>query len=196
MRQHTMRTAMGAVIVAMTTALAAAQPAAAQEGQAYKIDPAHTSVYFKIGHADISEVYGRFNKVDGDFATGEAPHFNFTVQAQSIDTGNQKRDDHLRSPDFFNVKQFPVITFTSTDVVETDQGYDVTGDLTLHGVTKSITVPVVAGGETEFPPGTPRAGFTTTFPLKRSDFGMDNMLNVVGDEVTMMIGFEGVRKEE
>jgi polyisoprenoid-binding protein YceI len=160
----------------------------------WDLESSHTSVYFKISHADTSFVYGRFNDVAGQFTLGDDPSFELTVQANSIDTNNEKRDNHLRSPDFFNVKQFPRITFSSTRVQKTTEGYAVTGDLTLHGTTREITVPLTDMGQTELPPGTVRHGFDTQFTLDRSDYGMDNMLNVVGDEVTLMISFEGIKQ--
>jgi polyisoprenoid-binding protein YceI len=182
---------MGFMVLGLTVLAGGA--AQAQSTQ-WQLDGSHTSIYFKIGHADVSYVYGRFNDVDGRFTLGSNPSFEFTVQANSVDTNNQKRDDHLRSPDFFNVKQFPTITFSSTSVEDTEQGYAVTGDLTLHGTTREITVNLKDMGQTEMPPGTVRHGFATQFTLNRSDYGMDNMLNAVGDEVTLMISFEGVKQ--
>lgn len=187
--RHLTTLAVTALLLTLTTTLTTTATA-----DQYVVDPAHTSFYFKIGHANIADVYGRFNDVQGDFATGENPHFNLKVATNSIDTGNQKRDEHLRSPDFFNAVQFPVITFESTQVTPTEQGYDVTGDLTIHGVTNSVTVPVVAGGTAEFPEGTHRAGFGAEITINRSDYDMTNMLDIVGDEVTLLISFEGVRE--
>ena len=159
----------------------------------WALDQSHTSVYFKITHADVSYVYGRFNQVDGRFTLGSEPSFQFTVAADSVDTGNKKRDNHLRSPDFFNVKRFPQISFQSTSVKSTDEGYAVTGELSLHGTTREITVELTDMGETEMQ-GKVRHGFATEFTLKRSDYGMDNMVGPVGDEVTLMISFEGIKQ--
>ena len=194
MRPHT-RTlgSLFALLLTATVLFGAASPALAQN---YELDPGHTSVYFKIKHLDVSYVFGRFNDVEGQYTLGDDPSFQFTVQTESVDTGNQKRDDHLRSPDFFNAKQFRTITFQSTSVSETDDGYEVTGDLTLHGQTNEITVPLEKVGEGEDPWGGYRTGFATEFTIKRSDYGMDQMLEMVGDEVTLMISFEGKRQQE
>ena len=166
-------------------------PALAED---YDLDPAHTSIVFKIKHLGISSVYGRFNEVEGAISTGSSPSFQFTVKTDSVDTNNKKRDDHLRSPDFFNAKQFPVITFKSTEVHAHGDKLHVTGDLALHGVTKHIEVNLKKLGEAEMPKGTHRVGFETTFTLKRTDFGMDKMIGPAGDEVTLLISFEGTRK--
>jgi len=187
------RIGFGALVSTVAAAMLTATPAFAQEGT-WQIDPAHTGVYFKANHADTSFVYGRFNDVQGSVTFDGTPSFDLTVQTQSIDTGNQKRDGHLRSPDFFNAKRFPQITFESTEVETIDEGWEVTGDLTLHGTTRQITVDVTDMGSTELPPGTTRHGFDTQFTIKRSNFGMDNMLDVVGDEITLMVSFEVVKK--
>ena len=179
------------VLLTLTLVLTAASTAGAQQ---YQVDPAHTSFYFRISHVDVSLVYGRFNEVTGEFNLGDDPAFNFTIQTDSVDTGNQKRDNHLRNADFFNARQFPTIMFESTEVTETDAGYDVTGELTMHGVTNTITVPLRKVGEAEFPPGTPRTGFATELTIKRSDYGMTNMLDIVGDEVELLISFEGTEQ--
>jgi polyisoprenoid-binding protein YceI len=192
MQQFLARSA-GGVLVALVTLLASTATVQAQQTQ-WKLDPAHTSVYFRASHADISFVYGRFNQVNGQFTLGSNPSFEFTARAASVDTGNEKRDNHLRGPDFFNAKQFPVITFQSTQVNNTEQGYKMTGNLTLHGNTREITVDLRDMGQTELPKGTVRHGFSTEFTLKRSNYGMDNMLNVVGDKVTLMISFEGIKQ--
>jgi polyisoprenoid-binding protein YceI len=187
------------VVVAMAATCAVGlglgSPALAQDGSGgWGLDQAHTSLAFEVTHAGIATIHGRFNEVDGQFSLGDDPSFNFTIEAASIDTNNQKRDGHLRSPDFFNVKEYPTITFESTNVEETEQGYDVTGELTMHGTRRTITVPVTYGGQTEFPEGVQRHGFTAEFTLNRSDYGIDEMLNLVSDEVLLKIGFELVRE--
>ncbi len=161
----------------------------------YKLDEAHMGFYFKINHLGFSETMGRFNKAQGTFTLdADKSSFDFTIDAASIDTGVEKRDDHLRSPDFFNVKQFPKLTFKSTGVTVSDDTYSVAGDLTIHGVTRPITFQLQKIGEGDGPGGSYRSGFSTTHVIRRSDFGMDKMLPAVGDEVTMMISFEGIRQ--
>jgi polyisoprenoid-binding protein YceI len=163
----------------------------------YHIDPAHTSATFKVEHLGLSWSHGRFNDVAGDFRVDadnpSASRFAITIKTESLDTANKKRDEHLASPDFFNTKQFPVISFKSTAVKAVEHGLEVTGDFTLHGETKPVTF-VLTGGKTgEFPPGVHRRGYTTHLKIKRSDYGMDKMTQVVGDEVHIEFSFEGVK---
>src|SRR5438105_12223710 len=141
----------------------------------YAIDPVHSGVTFRIRHLGVTDVQGRFNDVSGtcsiDRKDAEKCSINATIKADSVDTTNQKRDEHLRSPDFFNTKQFPAMTFKSTSVKEAKGGYEVTGDLTLHGVTKPVTFTLKTGKTVEFPKGTPRTGFSADITIKRTDFG-------------------------
>jgi polyisoprenoid-binding protein YceI len=164
----------------------------------YVLDEMHTAATFKIAHIGLSWTYGRFNDVAGAFTLDPADatkaSFTLSIKAESLDTNNKKRDDHLRSPDFFNVKQFPGIGFKSTSVKAVKDGFEVTGDLTLHGVTGSITFPLKGGAKAEFPKGVQRTGFSTELVLKRSEFGMDKMVGPVGDDVYVSISFEGVKK--
>lgn len=162
--------------------------------ESYQLDVSHTAVVFKIQHIQYSHTYGRFNDVQGSFALGDQPMFEFSVKTASIDSNFKKRDDHLRGPDFFNAKQFPMITFKSTKVETDGKNLAVTGDLSLHGVTQTVTIPLQKMGEGQDPWGQHRAGFSTTFTIKRSEFGMTNMLDLVGDDVSLMISFEGVRQ--
>ena len=174
--------------------LLAAAPASAR-AEEYAIDPMHTAVSFKISHLGLSWVHGRFNDVSGGFVLdGDTASFVLNIKPESVDTGNAKRDEHLRSPDFFNVKQFPGLTFKSTAVKPVKDGYEVTGDLTLHGVTKPVTFTLLGGRKAEFPKNVQRTGYSTELTLKRSEFGMDKMLEAIGDEVRIVISFEGVKK--
>lgn len=165
---------------------------------AYKIDGMHTSVSFKASHLGLSWTHGRFNDVSGEFSIDPADAskcaFTLTIKAQSLDTANAKRDEHLRSPDFFNVKQYPTLSFQSTEVKPIKDGYQVTGNLTMHGATKSVSFPLVGGRKAEFPKGVQRTGYSTELSVKRSDFGMDKMLEAIGDEVFISISFEGTKK--
>jgi polyisoprenoid-binding protein YceI len=165
----------------------------------YEIDGMHSGVNFKIAHAGISWVYGRFDSFSGGFSLDPknpaAASFAMSIKADSIDTNNKKRDEHLSSPDFFNVKQFPAMEFKSTAVKPVDDGYQVTGDFTMHGVTKPITLVLKGGRSAEFPPGTKRTGFVTQFTLKRSDFGIDKFKEMLGDEVYIDVSFEATQKQ-
>jgi polyisoprenoid-binding protein YceI len=164
----------------------------------YKVDPVHSSAVFKISHLGLSWIYGRFNDLSGEFMLDPAnpaqASFSLTVKTESIDTNNPGRDKHLKSPDFFNAKQFPLISFKSTSVKAVDGGYDVTGDLTLHGVTRPITVAFRGGKTAEFPRGVQRTGFTADLELRRSEFGMDRMVGPAGDEVKIGVSFEGTKQ--
>jgi polyisoprenoid-binding protein YceI len=163
----------------------------------YSLDPAHSGVNFKISHLGISQISGRFNQFSGSFSIDPEPancSFTLTIKTDSVDTNQPARDKHLRSPDFFNAKQFPEITFKSTAVKAAQDGYQVTGDLTMHGVTKSISFSLAGGKTAEFPAGVQRTGFTTDLVLKRSDFGITKFDKAVGDDVSVSISFEGTKK--
>jgi polyisoprenoid-binding protein YceI len=173
-------------------------PLAAQAAaETYKIDPVHSFVVFRIKHLNISYSYGRFNEPMGTFKLdADDPaksSFQIELKTQKVDTNSPQRDNHLRSPDFFNARQFPNITFKSTEVKKSDKGLSVTGDLICHGVTKSVTVELEQTGEGDSPPKDHRVGFEGVLEIKRSDFGMSNMAGVVGDDVRLMISLEGAR---
>jgi polyisoprenoid-binding protein YceI len=178
--------------------IAVAAPASAAD--TYQLDPVHTSVTFKVKHLNVTFVYGRFNDVAGTLVFDEADPANSSIHVQvktaSIDTFNAKRDDHLRSPDFFDAAAFPVIEFRSTAVRKVDpETYNVQGDLTLHGVTRSVMVAAILTGAGKDPWGNDRIGFETVFLVKRTDFGMANNLQVAGDDVRLTVSVEGVRKQ-
>ncbi|HEX3130677.1 MAG TPA: YceI family protein [Thermoanaerobaculia bacterium] len=179
-------------------ALAAADPVV------YKVDPDHSGVGFTIRHF-VSNVSGRFKDFDGvvkyDKANPAASSVSFTVQAKSIDTDNDDRDNHLRSPDFFDVEKFPTLTFTSTSVKAADADtLEVTGDLTIKGVTKKVTIPVDVLGSVKTPRGE-KAGFETSFKLDRKEYGitwnraLDTGGAILGDDVKVVISVESDRQE-
>ena len=159
----------------------------------YKADPVHSSVVFRIKHANSAYFWGRFNEPAGEFTLDQTDPakstFSVELQAAKVDTNNERRDNHLRSPDFFNAKQFPAIKFTSKEVKKTDKGYEVTGDLALHGVTKSITFTIEQTGQGSMGPRQ-IIGFETTVDLKRTDFGMKNMVGPAADDVRLIISLE------
>ena len=169
-----------------------------QAADEYQYDLVHSSVSFKARHLDISWIHGRFNQVDGRFSLDrqnpEKSVFELTIKAESIDTANAARDEHLRQPDYFDTKQFPAITFRSTKVAAIEGGYEVTGDFTMHGTKKSITITLMGGREIEVK-GMKRVGFSTELRLKRSDYGFDpNAIGPIGDEAIIIIDCEGMRK--
>lgn len=164
--------------------------------EAYKVDPIHSFVMFKIGHMNTGWVWGRFNSPTGTFnldaANPQNSQFDVTLQVESIDTANKDRDAHLRSNDFFHAEEHPTITFKSTGVEKVDDNtLKVTGDITLLGQTKPVTVEIKTGNPVEAQ-GARRIGLQGTFTIQRSDFGMDGMLNAIGDEVELHVALEGV----
>ena len=176
--------------------LSGAVPAAAAT---YLLDPAHTYILFRVKHLDIGYSYGRFNGPEGviewDDAAPEKSRVEMSVSAGNVDTEVDKRDQHLRSADFFNVDQHKMITFKSTSVKKTgDTTFDVTGDLTFLGKTRPVTVAVQQTGAGKDPWGKYRTGFETTFTIKRSEWGMNFMLNGVSDEVNVTVSTEGIRQ--
>ncbi len=164
--------------------------------ESYAVDPVHAAVIFKVSHANTSNTYGRFNQISGtvDVTDGAPTALSVTVAADSIDTGNKKRDEHLTGPDFFNVKEFPEISFKSTAVKKVDENnFEVVGDLTLHGTTKPITVKLAKTGSGTMQ-GKSLVGFETSFTIKRSEYGMTNFVGKgVGDEVTLIVAIEAAK---
>jgi polyisoprenoid-binding protein YceI len=181
-------------------ALALLAPALALAGAAvYKVDTDHSGVGFTIRHF-VSNVPGRFKDFDGtlkyDKQNPAASSVELTVQAASIDTDNDDRDNDLRSPNFFDVAKFPTLTFASTSVKPKDADtLEVTGDLTIHGVTKRVTVPVEILGTVATPRGE-KAGFETSFTVNRKDYGivwnrvLDSGGAMLGDDVKINIAIE------
>jgi polyisoprenoid-binding protein YceI len=170
----------------------------AAAGDDYTIDPAHSGVTFQISHMELSWIHGRFNEFSGDFKIDASDptksSFTMKIKPESVDTNNTKRDGHLRGPDFFNAKQFPVIGFASTSVMPAEGGFQVTGDLTFHGQTKPVTFNLKGGKTAEFPKGVQRTGYTTQFKINRSEFGMDKYAGMLGEDVWVAISFEGTKK--
>jgi polyisoprenoid-binding protein YceI len=163
----------------------------------YTIDPMHSSVSFKILHAGVSYVHGRFNSFSGKFTVDSSDptktSFTLNIKPETIDTNNGGRDTHLRSPDFFNVKQFPTISFKSTSVKPVEGGYEVTGELSIHGSANPITL-ILKGGRSTVMQGIQRTGYVSDFVVKRSDFGVGKPGSMLGDEVYVSIGLEGTKK--
>lgn len=171
----------------------------------YAIDPAHSEITFGIRHMGISTVRGRFGIKDGVIELDPSNLANSsvvaTIDVESVDTGVAQRDGHLKSPDFFDTAKFPTATFKSTKIVAAGGGYDVTGDLALHGVTKPVTLHLDQPSKEQMGPGNkPRRGFTAETTLHRQDFGLtwnkplsggDMML---GDDVKMEFDIEAAQK--
>lgn len=185
--------------------LVAALPLAAQTPahETWTVDKNHSSAQFKIRHM-MANVVGSFRDFDGsvniDRKNPAASTVEFTIQAKSIDTGSTNRDEHLRSADFFDVAKYPTITFKSTSVKPNSQTeFDVTGDLTMHGVTKRVTLPVTFLGFARTARGE-KAGFEIETKINRKDFGiewnraLDEGGVLLGDEVKVTINLEVDKK--
>ena len=142
----------------------------------YTIDPAHTRLGFSARHAMVATVRGQFTEFTGtahvDTADPASSKVEVSIVANSINTGQQQRDDHLRSGDFFESEQYPDITFSSTDVSRDGDDWTITGDLTIKGVTHSIAVPVEFTGSAQAPFGNTRIGFEGAATLNRKDWGL------------------------
>lgn len=165
----------------------------------YKVDPAHSFIEFKTQHLGFSWLAGRFNKIDGtlkfDPAAGaDAQKIDLNIDPASVDTNHAERDKHLRSADFLNVAEFPTAGFTSTGFEGDEAGGTLTGDLTLHGVTKSISFPIKKMGEGDDPWGGYRAGFEGAYTLVRKDFNMGYNLGPAAEEILLDLYIEGIRK--
>ncbi len=163
----------------------------------FKIDPVHSSIIFGIKYFG-TDFYGRFNDVSGkvvlDKADPSKSSVELTIPVESVDTKYEKRDQHLKSPDFFNAKQFPMIVFKSKSVEASGDTYKVTGELLLHGVTKPLTLEMKKGTEEKGMEGEIRGGGETRFTVKRSDFGMNFMQGPLGDEVAMIVSVAGIKE--
>jgi polyisoprenoid-binding protein YceI len=174
---------------------------AVRAADTYNIDPAHSTVAFAVAHLVINTVHGKFNEFTGSVSLeGNAvKDATGTIQAKSIDTGIEKRDNHLRSPDFFDVAKFPTITFQSKRTEKQGSDTVVIGDFTMHGVTKELSLPLTVKGPIKDPWGNNRIGFQAKTKINRRDFGikynqaMETGGLVVGDEIELEINAEAVK---
>jgi polyisoprenoid-binding protein YceI len=166
--------------------------------ETYGVDTSHSKATFRVKHFGVSWFWGQFHDLSGtvnfDAKNPTAGSLDLTIKADSLFTADKKRDDHLKSPDFFNTKQFPTITFKSKSVAQNGAKLTVTGDLTLHGVTKAVTADFEFTGEGKDPWGGYRAGWESKLSIKRSDYGMNFMQGGIGDDITIYLAIEGVKK--
>ena len=170
----------------------------------WTIDPSHTSAEFAVKHIMFTTVKGRFSGVKGTITLDEDNHaasaVDVEIDVHTIDTRDEKRDGHLRSPDFFDAAHYPTITFRSTKVVPTgEHTAKITGDLTMHGVTREVTLDAEETGRGRSPFGTEVIGFTATATLNRKDYGLnwnaalESGGVLVGDEVKITLDVEATR---
>jgi polyisoprenoid-binding protein YceI len=172
------------------------------EAATWNIDAVHSEVGFSVRHMMVSKVRGRFTSFSGQVVTGDDPtasSVNAEIDLASINTGNEQRDEHIRSADFFEVETYPTMTYRSTGVRVEDGDYIVDGELTLKGVTKNVSLNLELNGFGPDPYGGTRAGFTATGELSRSEFNvafnapMANGGVVVSDKVTLHLEIEAVK---
>ncbi|MBN8548087.1 MAG: YceI family protein [Deltaproteobacteria bacterium] len=172
----------------------------------YTIDPDHTSVGFKVRHLGISSVTGKFAKVSGEFSYDpkdvSAAKAKAVIEANTINTENEKRDKHLRTDEFLDTSKFPQIQFVSKEIKDIKGNeFKVVGDLTIRGVTKTIVLDAEFSGATTDPWGNERAAFEAEAKLDRREFGLtwNKVLEaggvLVGDEVKITLDVEGVKKK-
>jgi len=165
----------------------------------YQLDPAHSFVEFRVQHLGYSWLYGRFNDVSGSYSydpeNPEATEINVEVKTASVDTNHAKRDKHLRSEDFLHVDEFPTARFEGTGYTGTAEKGVMEGRLTLHGVTRAVSIEVEKLGEGEDPWGGYRSGFIGTMTIDRGDFGIDYPdLRPTSWQIHFELGIEGVRQ--
>jgi cytochrome c peroxidase len=194
-----------AFLESLTDQSVTTNPRFSAPAQEWAVDAAHSDVSFRVRHL-ISHVRGRFTRFSGIITQRdpvETSSVAFSIEADSIDTNEPERDDDLRGEDFFDVEKFAQLTFQSTAIKATAKDrYDVTGDLTIHGVTKRVTLPVTFLGTANDPFSGKKVAFETTFTVLRSDYGiqwnraLDNGGVLVGDEVNVTIAIEALEKKK
>lgn len=179
-------------------------PTAVQaEPARWNVDPEHSTVEFRVVHMRVSKTTGRFTDFEGlidmDVEAGTVKAIEATIKTASVNTNHVKRDGHLRNPDFFDVEKHPTMTYKMKSYKKIAEGYQAVGELTLHGVTKDITLTGNFNGVATDPRGNTRAGFTAEGKLNRKDFGMvwnktlDSGGLVVGDEVSIRLDIECIK---
>lgn len=191
---------MSRFVLIVVTALAMAATAAAQAGT-WQIDPNHSAAQFSVRHMGISTVRGAFTKVSGtakyDPSDPSKTTLDATIDTNSVDTRVEARDKDLRSPHFLEVEKYPTITFHSKSAKAAGEGkLQVTGDLTIHGVTKEVVLDVEGpSAPIKDPRGNQRIGASATTKINRNDFGVSGAPGVVGDEITITIDTELIQQQ-
>jgi polyisoprenoid-binding protein YceI len=167
----------------------------------WKADPVHSEIAFSARHLMISRIRGRFTRYDVTVVTNEDPlesSVSATIELASVDTGNEMRDNHLRSPDYLDVENFPMMSYRSTGIRRAGEGWLVDGALTLHGTTRQVGLAVEVNGFAADPFGGHRAGFSASARLSRRDFGIDLTVPLdgggvaVGDNVSINLEIQAV----
>ena len=163
----------------------------------WAIDPVHSDVSFTVRHLGVSKVRGQFRSFEGQIVTAENPlesAVTATIDASSIDTRNEQRDAHVRNEDFLDVATFPELSFASTGMRVDGDDFLLDGDLTLHGVTKPVTLELEINGFADGLDGNPVVGFSATTEISRKEFGMSGAQGVVGDKIKILLEIEAARE--
>ncbi len=203
-----MRTMMkwGTIFVFIVGLSVGVSTVALAEMSKWNLDKDHTTLGFQVVHMVVSKTKGKFTEYSGtvemDVEKQEFKTFEAVIQTASVTTDHQKRDDHLRSADFFDAKTFPTMTYKMKTYTKSGDQYTAIGDFTLLGVTKELTLVGTFNGVAQDPWGNTRAGFTAEGSLNRKDFGMkfskllDNGGLMVGDEVKLMLEIEVIKEKK
>ena len=182
--------------ITLAVALLFSQGTQEVENKEFNIDAVHSTAIFRVHHVGAGMFYGRFNDVNGMIAlSGDVPSFDVSIAIDSVDSSNERLDSHLKSPDFFNAVEFPTMSFKSSSVKSVgDKKYEVTGEITMHGVTKPLTVNMEKTGHVDGRRGE-MVGFETEFELNRSEFGMNYGVESgsLGDKVKVIVALEAKR---
>jgi polyisoprenoid-binding protein YceI len=162
------------------------------------VDMVHSSLVFKVKHMDTAHFWGRFNKFGGELSLDDkGGSVSIEIDAASIDSNNADRDTHLKNEDFLDVAKFPKLTFKSKTVTKKGEDWEVAGEMTMHGVTKPLTVTVKQSGSSDDPRLGKRVGYETEFTLKRSDYDLAKKIptKVLGDEIKAFLSIEAAPKK-
>ena len=172
----------------------------------WNVDLGHSTIEFRVAHMVVSRTSGRFMDYSGfvemDAEAGTVKAIDATIKAASVNTNHEKRDAHLRSPDFFDVEKYPTITYTMKNYTKLDDAYQAVGDLTIHGVTKEVVLTGQFHGAVKDPWGDTRAGFSAEGKVNRKDFGMvwnktlDTGGLVVGNQVYIKLDIECIKEKK
>jgi len=203
---HMVRSKMACLAAALVAALFLGTPLSGHaETARWNVDPEHSTIEFRVSHMVISKTTGRFMDYTGfiemDTEAGTVKVIEATIKAASVNTNHEKRDAHLRNPDFFDVEKYPAITYRMKSAKKAGDGYTAVGDLTVRGVTKEVTLTGNFNGATKDPWGNHRAGFTGEGKVNRKDYGMvwnktlDSGGLVVGDEIFIKLDIECIKEK-
>ena len=187
-----------ALLLLALAPLAMASKSKTSAKETFNIDSVHSTAIFRVQHLGAGNFYGRFNELEGtiDWDAEAGPSFDVSIKIESVDSGNEALDRHLKNADFFDAKQFPTMTFKSTGARKMGDNWKVMGEMTMHGVTKAVEVDMDFVGRADVGRGD-RVGFETTFTVKRSDFGMKWGVEngALGDATKIIVSLEGIKAE-